>query len=524
MIAIRLAALVLCAGLTTLGAPMARAAPRCRKSCRQEAAGCATTRCSTLRGKARRDCLETCRGISGCAPIRTLAYVVAQCHTDAGGLEVGRQALEIRRGDCDPVTVVTIGTEPVPDPLGLCRVYGQVRVGPLSVAVGGFQRLGVSPDGKGVVFEKSGDVALLHLPLASPQQPGFFFVRADGSGLRWLGPASRDPCFQLEPNRASVIGFDTNVFPTLPFSPDGRCVVFTDLGPGPDGETVQIVTLDVASGRRNQVTHLPKPASSIPGFPATSLAGFLDNETIGFYSFANPEGLNPEGQLTPFAVKIDGTKLRALPPPIAQPGSQVIPRFAVTGGRARLATLTLDGQPMNHGVGPTGFFNSVISEVFLLSGRDLLQLTKFDRVDTFGLFVDPTRHRAFFAASADPVGSNPTQNCQLFSIDTSGEHLRQVTHFREGNDSLGCAATTPPGCFVSGGFFSAREDVRTGTIVFDSSCDPFGTNPYGDQLFAIRSDGSRLSTLTHTKGFVEYPDGSVTTELTGIWDYGPYGR
>jgi hypothetical protein len=60
--------------------------------------------------------------------------------------------------------------------------------------------------------------------------------------------------------------------------------------------------------------------------------------------------------------------------------------------------------------------------------------------------------------------------------------------------------------------------------VFDSSCDPFGTNLYGDQLFAIRSDGSRLRTLTHTKGFVEYPDGSVTTELTGIWDYGLSGR
>src|SRR5262249_60093288 len=112
----------------------------------------------------------------------------------------------------------------------------------------------------------------------------------------------------------------------------GRCAVSTDLGPGPEGETAQIVTREGASGRRNQVTPPPNPASSIPGFPATSLAGFLDNETIGFYSFANPEGLNPEGQLTPFAVKIDGTKLRALPPPIAQPGSQVIPRFAVTGG------------------------------------------------------------------------------------------------------------------------------------------------------------------------------------------------
>src|SRR5262249_37482148 len=153
---------------------------------------------------ARHDCLETCRGIGGCAPIRTLAYVVAQCRTDSGGLFSGRQALEIRRGDCDPVVVTGGGAEPRPDPLGLCRGYGQARVGPLSVLVGGFQRLGVSPDGKAVVFEVSSDVAFIppRAP-APPERQGFFFVRADGSGLHRLGPASRDRCFQTEPDRTA---------------------------------------------------------------------------------------------------------------------------------------------------------------------------------------------------------------------------------------------------------------------------------------------------------------------------------
>jgi len=60
--------------------------------------------------------------------------------------------------------------------------------------------------------------------------------------------------------------------------------------------------------------------------------------------------------------------------------------------------------------------------------------------------------------------------------------------------------------------------IRTGTIIFDSSCDPFGINPAGDHVFAMRPDGSRLRTLTDTKGFVSSPD-SVTAELTAAWDY-----
>ena len=44
---------------------------------------------------------------------------------------------------------------------------------------------------------------------------------------------------------------------------------------------------------------------------------------------------------------------------------------------------------------------------------------------------------------------------------------------------------------------------------FYSDCDPFGTNPNGSQVFAMRWDGSGLRQLTHTRGTTTATDGSV---------------
>jgi hypothetical protein len=446
------------------------------------------------------------------------------------------EVLKVRRGNCDPVTVFE-GGGPTPSPfLGPVCVGGASRYGPGSPSFGSLQRLGVRPDGSGVVFEVNRDVSLGRFgPPLTPEQQGFFLVRADGSGLRRLGPASREPCFLINLNgRSSPWAFGTFqlTYCSLPFSADGRSVVFTDLGPGPGGETAaQVVTLDVATGERRQVTRLPLAQSSIPLLPATGFAEFVDAETLGFYSFANPEGLNPQGQLTAFTVRIDGTGLQTLPAPVAVPGSQVIPQFGVLGGRARLATLVLPGVAVNPNpfFGLKGFFLSVISEVFLVSGRDLLQLTNFGRVDTFGLVLDAKRQRAFFSASADPLGSNPTQDCQLFSTDifAAARTLRQLTHFRDAiipHALAGCTAGVRGlGCGLSIAK-TAREDPATGTIVFDATCDAFGTNPNGAQLFAVPPDGSGLRVLTHAKGFVSHTDDSVATDLVGNWDYAPAVR
>src|SRR5262249_48853286 len=135
------------------------------------------------------------------ARIRTVAYVLGQCRSDASGLSI-HQVLQVRRGDCDPVTVMEIpANEPVPDTIEACRRVGLFRTGDVSVAGGAFQRLAVSPDGSTIVFEVTDEfsVVLPHDRLAA-EQKGFFLVRADGTDLRRLGEASRDRSFNLDPD------------------------------------------------------------------------------------------------------------------------------------------------------------------------------------------------------------------------------------------------------------------------------------------------------------------------------------
>jgi hypothetical protein len=363
------------------------------------------------------------RGGGGGPRIRTVAYVVTECREVAGGFLVGHQKLVVRRGDCPPVTVMEASApDPLPDPLGLCQVFGTNRVGESSPVAGVFQRIGVTPDGSGVVFELTDDFSLLPLLRIPPEQEGFFFVRADGSGLRALGPASRDPTFRLVPYPASPTGFGFWWGGGLDFSPDGGKVVFTDLVPGPGGEeATQVVVMDVASSRRTQVTRLPPSVPKDPLIPGIASPIFVDRRTVFFSSYANPEGLNPAGDLRDFSVRTNGTRLRALPVPVALPGSRVVPVFRLTGGGGTVATLYTPGTPVNSEPG----FTERIQEAFLLDGRHLLQLTNFDRVDTFGLFLDANRRRAFFQASADPFGANPNANCQLFSVGTLAQGLER---------------------------------------------------------------------------------------------------
>ena len=85
------------------------------------------------------------------------------------------------------------------------------------------------------------------------------------------------------------------------FSPDGRTFLYDDKGPGEDGaETTQLVTIDVDSGERKQVTRLPHGVSPLPNEPVTDRAGWVNDETIHFVSYANPQGLNPKGDKAAF--------------------------------------------------------------------------------------------------------------------------------------------------------------------------------------------------------------------------------
>jgi hypothetical protein len=477
----------------------------CVNACRPRIAGC-RTECAAQPGGARHRCLKTCRERAGCpaggAPIRTLAYVENECQTTADGQTMTRQSLRIRRGDCEPVPVVEFRSgRAVPDPDRQCRGYGLGRAGSAVVALP-VQRIGVSPDGSTVAFEVTNETLTLPFLAAPSEQEGIWSVRADGTDLRKLGPASRDPTFRQTPTRSSN-------FPYFAFSPDGRLVAFTDVGPDASGNAaVQVVTLDVATGRRTQVTHLP-PVTVPEGSFEVFAPVFIDNHTVGFLSFANPDGLNPDGVFAPFTVRTDGTGLRTFPPLVVVSGSQVIPTFQLTGSTAAAITVEL---PILSALPPARVGN--VHEVFLVGRQHVLQLTKFGRRETLAMFVTRDGRRAFFIASADhPPGNNPEGNCQLFSIDTLGDHIRQLTHFTQGGEASprGCFFAAPPGCAIG----NAVQDHVSGTVVFDSSCDAFHLGALGHEIFAMRPDGTGFRRLTATRGFHEEADGAVFDEQVG---------
>jgi len=504
----------LLAALAVIGvAHVAVAAPRCEKSCKAETTGCIADRCAGLGGQAERECVETCKGIGGCARIGTVAWVMSTC-TERGY----EQKLQIRRGDCDPVTVLDF---PEPSPSLPCDLIGSLRFGfATEPPTGAFHRLGVSPNGKRVVFEVADDFSMLgpnHLVPAG-QKEGIFVVQNDGRGLRLLGPASRDPSFDILGDPTAPGGFRAFIYTPLSFKPNGASVVLTDLGPGPGGEqAIQIFTLDIATGTRTQLTHLPfeppHPVGLVDLQKGTCCPVFLSNGRISFLSFIDIDGLNPERDQVQFVMNSDGSGLERVPLPVVA-GRRVVPIFQTTPAPAqRSATvLAVPGVPVNVEAGDT------ISEIFFFHRKSLLQLTNFGRTDTTTPDLTPDGKRVLFAASADPFGTNPSGTCQLFSVSTEASGLRQLTRFSSPEHSVrGCLQTTPPGCRI----LPYGVEPATATLVFYSSCDPFGTNPSGDQLFAISANGTHLRQLTHARGLFTDANGTVSAENIGPIGHSP---
>src|SRR4029434_10242137 len=122
--------------------------------------------------------------------------------------------------------------------------------------------------------------------------------------------------------------------------------------------------------------------------------------------------------------------------PVAIPGSRVRPTFEIAGDGTNLLAIDLAGPPDEPSV----------REIFVLNGRRLLQLTDFGRWDTGfgGKLLDRRARRGYFTASADAHGESPSEHCQIFSVDTLGRRLRQLTHFRDRDRSLaGCGYNDP---------------------------------------------------------------------------------
>ena len=501
---LRRLALVL-GGIVTLllAATRGSAVAVCPSACASQLAEC--KRACPGGGQERRDCRAACAEPSTCtapgARIRTLAYVMSECTTDAFGRSSVEQRLLIRRGNCDPVLVMQAGpSTPMPNLSDVCRRLGVDRTGIGFLTgppprVGVFQNAAVLPDGSGVIFDVTKQFSQIPALTPEPPEEGIFFVRADGTGLRPLGPPSRAPSFLGQFRWAA--------------SPDGRTIAFIDVGPSRAGyEAPQIFLLDVASGERRQITHQTHVANMPKADPGVWFPAFLDARTVGFYV-----GSTGVGDFMAFQVKTDGGDEVPIPPIITAPGAHIVSQFGIAGSDPHEVVGLYPDRPAVNG----GF----VREVFRVDGRYVLQLTAFNRRDTSsggegarGVFV---RDRFVFSASANLRGKNPHEICQLFSIGAFADHLRQLTHLPWDGRGSGSCIYAPPGCGILN--TSTAVDQFSGTLLFSSSCDPVGANPYGSQIFAMRPDGTGLRQLTNARGMTTDPDGTVHVEIAGPFAY-----
>jgi hypothetical protein len=455
----------------------------------------------------------------------TLAYVVSECRENGEGVWF-QQRLLVQRQENEPQTIFEIPWRGPFEPLGLCPLYGNTRLGMVSLLADPMQRIGVSPDGSQIVFEVTDDFSLQGADqMVAPEEEGIFIVRADGSGLRRLGPAGRDPDWVVVLDPQGGKGWIGGVFA---FDPPGNRIVFRDIGPAPtpSGEpSSQIFTMDLTGGERKQLTFLEKMQQVADFFPTVWNPNFLNSDTVAFPTWDADHGIRV------FRVLAESREVVEVEILDGPPDSTVVTNPVITGAPTNVLALMSGTDNCDH-FNPFPIERPCV-EIYAGDEKDafnpeidanLVQVTKFDRSDTGwgGWLLGADRQHAILVASANPFGTNNSENCQIFSVDTLGENLRQLTQFRAAGENAGngCYDVFPPGCSIN---FSGL-DLRSDTLLFRSSCDPFGTNPFGGQIFTMRSDGTALRQLTNARGLTVEADGTIAVELPGPVAYSQPGQ
>lgn len=360
-----------------------------------------------------------------------------------------------------------------------------------------------SGDGSRIVFHTGGPIGGLNT------DGGFALIAMDSSGgtLRLL--------LEAVPVRAGL--------PDL--AADGSRAFFTGtsnaLGTNPDRRE-QLFRIETAGTGLTQLTSLSDQAWL--WHPTASAGG----EWVAFVSDANPFAQNSGNRSQLFAVRGDGTDLRQLTPysgltgpgqgapAIAGNASFVVFQAAAnyTGGNpdtsAELFRVRTDGTgmlqltsdddgayklPRVDASGTWIVFQRTIAartQIFRIrtDGTGLEQITSDTTYRSIEPDISDAGDRIVYISEADPLGTNPEHNWEVFTYDPGTGTRRQLT------------ATT------TGTASRPRLSGDGGWVVFVSNAPLFGTSPAeGNDAFRVRV----------TDGYLERIGGFGAALYSGSW-------
>ena len=218
---------------------------------------------------------------------------------------------------------------------------------------------------------------------------------------------------------------------------------------------------------------------SVGDFVAGRISG--DGSTIVWVDTADPLGTNPDGRSQLFAKEVGSDTVTQITLG-SESFSYAMQEWDITdNGDFVVFVSRLDIVGDNPNLEDNVFLGAT-------SGAGITQVTRIDAS------VNTVRHPQIadngvivFSSAADLTGDNLTGATQIFSINSDGSGLAQVTSGRLDVDDL------------------ALSDDGS-KIAFTSFRDPFGTNvPSTDEIFVIDIDGNNLTQLTETDQDSEIP-------------------
>ena len=278
-----------------------------------------------------------------------------------------------------------------------------------------------------------------------------------------------------------------------------------------------------------------------------------DGTTIVFTSNGDPLGTNTDGNVEVFGVDFDGSNLRQLTQTTSGTSG---PFFGATGtGLTNTLGLAISGDGSKVVIvsnAPLGTHNGSSQEVFVVNsdGTNLQQLT------TGTTTIDPTNDAisgvsiredgaiVAFASTANYTGGNPFFSPQIFTVESDGANLQQITTLNQiscpENSGTTCIASSVAPVFSDDGsrIGYLRLAINTDNILAPELLNvlPFIMNEDGTgvrQLFTSASptfnctpptlsqDGSRAafsctdSSIPEERVYVNNAEGDSLIEVAG---------